>query len=235
MTLSEIGKRLNQLTRKWLIPACCLAVFIAGHAAVKGNDGATTDVLSPLKVFADLPLEVTEIIRPSTRLDMIDYYTQADSLLTVTNALGGESRFEVVTPDYLRVTVTPVSTLEIKLLTAGKKQIVMSLYTTGDSDGARDTEVRFFDSELKTLDNGKYLKAPKLTDFFTLKGSGLSETDLKEKVPYAAVEYTTGPGVTPLKATLTTLRVISEEDSDLLTPILTTELTREWKGKYDFK
>ncbi|MDE5813921.1 MAG: DUF3256 family protein [Muribaculaceae bacterium] len=235
MTLSEIGKRLNQLTRKWLIPACCLAVFSAGHAAVKGNDGAATEVLSPLKVFADLPLEITEIIRPSTRLDMIDYYTQADSLLTATNALGGECRFEVVTPDYLRVTLTLVSTLEIKLLTAGKKQIVMSLYTTGGEGMARDTEVRFFDSGLQPIEGAKLMKAPETADFFSIKGSGISKADLLEKLPFSAVVYTTGPGDTPLSATFTSLDVLAQEDRDRLAPLLLPSLSTPWKGQYRFK
>lgn len=238
MTLSGIGKRLRPHTRKWLFTACCLAVFAAGHAAVKGIEpsvGDSADTLTSLKVFAELPLEVTEMIRPSTRLDMIDYYTQADSLLTAVNALGGESRIEEVAPDYMRVSVTPVSTLEIKLLQSGRRPVVMTLYTTGDQEAARDTEVRFFDAELRPLETLKFLKPPKLTDYFTLNGSGISEKELMEKIPYMAVEYTTGPGEAPLKATLTTVEVISQEDRDQLIPILVPALSAQWKGQYRFK
>lgn len=234
MTLSVAGTRLRQCAIKRLATIFCLAISIAGHTSINayGQDSAE---LTAAKVFAELPLEVTEMIRPSTRLDMIDYWQQADSLLTATNALGEECRIVAAAPDYMKVAVTPVSTLEIKLLKAGKQPIAMTLYTTGDPEAARDTEVRFFDSDMNPLNAGKYFNAPKLTDFFTLKGSGLTESDLAEKVPYMAVEYTTGTEDSPLRAKLTTLRVISEEDSDLLTPMLTQELTAEWKGKYDFK
>lgn len=238
MTLSGIGERLRPHTRRWQFTACCLAVFAAGHAAIKGIEPSineSTDTIAPLKVFAELPLEVTEMIRPSTRLDMIDYYTQADSLLTAANALGGESRIEEVAPDYMRVSVSPVSTLEIKMLHTGKKPVIMTLYTTGDPEAARDTEVLFFDAELRPLESLKFLKAPKLTDFFTLKGYGISEKELKEKIPYMAVEYTTGPGEAPLKATLTTVYVISQEDRDKLTPLLIPSLSSEWKGQFRFK
>lgn len=222
------------LTRKWLFWTFCLATIVAGHPRMyaQTDSGAS---LTASKVFAEAPLEVLDLLRPSTRLDMLDYYSQADSILPAVNALGGVSRLTEVAPDYLKVEVSPVSTLEIKLLQAGKKQIVMTLYTTGDDSMARDTEVRFFDSQLKPLDAGKFLKAPGLTGFFTLKGSGISESDLKEKLPYAAVEYTVGPADTPLTAILTTLRAISQEDRDLLTTILTPTLTTQWKGMYDFR
>lgn len=211
--------------RKWLIMALCLASSVAGFASVNEDEPLTAS-----KVFADAPLEVLDMLRPSTRLDMLDYYSQADSLLTVTNALGGESRLELVAPDYLKVSVTPVSTLEIKILRQGKKEIVMTLYTTGDSVMASDTDVRFFDSRLHPLETSKFLKAPNISDFFTLKGSGISEEELMEKVPYAAVEYTTGPGDAPLEAKLTTLKVISREDRDLLTPLQVPSLSAHWKG-----
>lgn len=220
--------------RKWRITAFCLATCVAGHASMNAPD-ASAGGLTASKVFAEAPLEVLDMLRPSTRLDMLDYYSQADSILVVADALGGESRLADVAPDYLKVEVTPVSTLEIKLLQAGKKQIVMTLYTVGGDGMAKDTEVRFFDSGLRPLDTAKFLKAPRLKDFFTLKGSGVDENELAEKVPYAAVEYSTGPGDAPLTATLTTLRVISQEDRDLLTPLMEKQLTAEWKNKYSFK
>lgn len=220
--------------RKWLLTAFCLAISIAGQASMKTPADSSTP-LTAVRVFAEAPLEVLDMIRTSTRLDMIDYYEQADSLLSAVNALGGESRFEQVAPDYLKVSVTPVSTLEIKILQTGKKQTVMTLYTTGDDTMAKDTEIRFFDSELRPLNASKLLKAPEMTDFFKLKGSDISDSELLEKVPYLAVEYTTGPAAEPLKATLTTLRTLSKEDSDRLTTILTPTLSAPWKGKYEFK
>lgn len=215
--------------RKWLMMILFLAVFAAGYASVKAPDEAPP-ALTASKVFAEVPLEALDMLRPSTRLDMLDYYGQADSILTVANALGGESRLMEVADDYMKVSVTPVSTLEIKILRQGKKEIVMTLYTTGDATMARDTEVRFFDSELKPLEASKYFKAPKLTDFFNLRDSRTSAEDLREKVPYTAVEYTTGPGDVPLIAMLTTLKAISEEDRDLLTPLLIPALSADWKG-----
>lgn len=226
--------KLGLLTRKWLFAALCLATFVAGHARMNAQNNSEP-TLTASKVFAEAPLEVLDLLRPSTRLDMLDYYAQADSILPAVNALGGTSRLVDVAPDYLKLEVTPISTLEIKLLHAGKKQLVMTLYTVGDETMASDTEVRFFDDQLKPLDAGKYLKAPKLIDFFTLKGSGISKKELMEKVPYESVQFSTGPGETPLTATLTSLRALSQEDRDLLTTVLTPTLSAPWTNKFQFK
>ena len=219
--------------RKWLFTAFCLATFVAGHAYVNAGE-ASDAALTASKVFAEAPLEVLDMLRPSTRLDMLDYYNQADSILTATNALGGESRLVQVAPDYLKVEVTPVSTLEIKILRSGRKETVMTLYTVGEEGAARDTEVRFFDSDMKPLDRRKLLKAPKLADFFALKGSGVSEEELAGKIPFMAVEYKSGPGEAPLKATLTALGVISREDMEILSPLLSPPLEAPWKGSFRF-
>lgn len=207
---------------------CFLAVFAAGysHTPPSGEEVG----FSASKVFADIPLEVLDLIRPSARLDMLDYYEHADSMLSVENALGGESRLEQVTRDYLKVAVTPLSTLEIKLLPLGKNEIVMLLYTTYS-----DTEISFFDSNLSPLDVSKYLKAPSLKDFFDLRGSKVSEGELEEKIPFTTIQYSTGPGDTPLTATFTTLSTLSQEDRDLLTPLLRAPLSAPWKSKFKFK
>ena len=215
--------------RKWLLMIFCLVASATGFAGIN-----KVDTLTASKVFAEIPLEVLDLLRPSTRLDMLDYYTQADSILTVSDALGGRSRLEIVAPDYMKVSITPISTLEIKILNSAKKQIVMTLYTIGGEGVAKDTDIRFFDSQLRPIDKSKFMNTPSLKDFFDLKGSDVSVSEIDDKVPFTSVEYSTGPGETPLSATLTTLDVISQEDRDLLTPLLRSPLFSIWKGYYRF-
>ena len=216
--------------RKWLLLAICLVISITGYTDVKAAQPLTAS-----SVFAEIPLEVLDLLRPSTRLDMLDYYTQADSIIIVEDALGGQSRLEQVAPDYLKVAVTPISTLEIKLLPAKKDQIIMTLYTVGNDSLAADTEVKFFDSSLKPLQADKYLKAPALKEFYNLKNSTLKESDLAEKIHFEAIAYSTGPGDSPLTATLTTPATLSKEDRELLAPLSIPSLSAQWKGKFQFK
>lgn len=124
---------------------------------------------------------------------MLDYYNQADSLLSVADALGGKSRLAQVADDYLKVEVSPVSTLEIKVLPYKKEAVYMTLYTVGSDSIARDTQVRFFDAGMRPLATEKFLKAPSAKSFFHNKGSDITDANLTELMPFQTVEYTTGP------------------------------------------
>lgn len=250
MILSSMSKA----KAKMLLLALCLTVYAVGYSQFQSPDNTPSlggkGGLSASEVFANIPLEVLDMLRPSTRLDMLDYYSHADSLIVVADALGGKSQLLQVSPDYLKVSVTPISTLEIKILPTKKDPIVMALYTVSDSMrqpmesslsslrnpiGLADTEVKFFDKDLKPLDPKKFLKAPALKDFFNLKDSGLTEKQLAEKLPFETIAYSSGPGETSLTATFTTLTTLSQEDRDQLTPLLTPSLSTNWNQSYKFK
>jgi len=213
----------------------CIAGFIpcgaSASASGEASEAVPADSLTALRAFAEIPLEVLDMVRPSSRLDMIDYYSHADSLWSAPNAMGGKSRLLQVADDYLRMEVTPSSTLEIKILPRGKDRIVMTLYTVGDSDVAKDTEIRFFDRALNPIDGRQMLSLPSLKSFFRLKGSGVKESELLEAVPFAAVYCTTGPGDTPLTAVLTSADLLPQETSGLLKPLLIPGFAARWNGK----
>lgn len=211
-----------------------MALLLSATLSAVAKTVEAGDSLTATRVLADIPLEVLDMLRVSARLDMIDYYEQLDSLHTVNDALGGNSRLERVAPDYLKLSVTPVSTLEIKILPYKKRDIVMTLYTTGGEGIAKDTEVAFFDADLRPLPVDKFLKRPDIADFFNLKESDISEKELKDILPFMAVEYSIGSEETPLRASLTTQEVLSEETKEILTPILKPSLTAEWKDKFRF-
>lgn len=225
-----LKKSIKFLSKAVLSMALLLSATLS--AVAKTVDAG--DSLTAPRVLADIPLEVLDMLRVSARLDMIDYYEQLDSLHTVNDALGGNSRLEMVAPDYLKLSVTPVSTLEIKILPYKKRDIVMTLYTTGGEGIAKDTEVAFFDADLRPLPVDKFLKRPDIADFFNLKESDISEKELKDILPFMAVEYSIGSEETPLRASLTTQEMLSEETKEILTPILKPSLTAEWKDKFRF-
>lgn len=211
-----------------------MALLLSATLSAVAKTVEAGDSLTAPRVLAAIPLEVLDMLRVSARLDMIDYYEQLDSLHTVNDALGGNSRLERVAPDYLKLSVTPVSTLEIKVLPYKKRDIVMTLYTTGGEGIAKDTEVAFFDADLRPLPVDKFLKRPDIADFFNLKESDISEKELKDILPFMAVEYSIGSEETPLRASLTTQEMLSEETKEILTPILKPSLTAEWKDKFRF-
>ncbi len=191
---------------------------------------ASAEGLTPTGVFKNLPLDVVDMLRPSARLDMIDYYEAADSLAPVQDALGGYSRFDEVAGDYLRVAITPVTTLEIKLLPLGTDTVVMTLYTVRGEGIAADTKVDFFDRDMKPLPAGKFLKLPAAKDFFRLKGSDISPRKLEELLPFSSIALSTGPADTPLSAEFTSVGTLPEETAGMLEPLLRQYVFR-WTGK----
>lgn len=213
-------------------------IFMMALACATGVTAKTVeagDTLTASRVFREIPLDVLEILRPSTRLDMLDYYEQADSLWQAPNAMEGYSRLQTVTPDYLKLTVSPVSTLEIKILPVKKGQIAMTIYTVGGEGVSKDSSVEFFDENLQPLRRGDLLKDPEMKDYFDLKDSEVTLKELREALPFQTVEYSTGPGDTPLTATFTTLNNSPEETRKKYEPLLKAPLTLTWKGKYSLK
>ena len=209
---------------KRILSLISVLMVVAGCFAAEPGD-----TLTARRVFASAPLEVLDMLRPTTRLDMLDYYTQADSILNATDALGGSSHIETMTDDYMRLAVSPVSTLEIKILPFRKSQIAMTIYTVGSDSIARDSQVRFYDSQLQPLPEDMFIRKPDVKSFFNLKNSDISASDIVEWLPFQTMEYSTGPGQTPLTISLTTLRILPNETREKLEKIVSPR-TVVWNG-----
>ncbi|MDE5875148.1 MAG: DUF3256 family protein, partial [Muribaculaceae bacterium] len=175
-----------------------------------------------------------ELLRKTTRLDMIDYW-KADSVYKAKSELDGVAWLEALTDNYVKVRVTPVSTVELKVLPAGKKKIVACVYTVGDSVQARDSQIDFYDETLRPLDRRKYFRAPVLSEFFNVpKGSSVSFREIRAAVPFPTVAYSLSADSDNLSARLTVEDYISKEDLELISPYQKKSLEAVWKGSYRF-
>lgn len=166
------------------------------------------------EAFASLPLSVMDMIDKSRRLDMLDYYA-ADSIAKVPNTMEGLSYLEKVTPDYLRVCLTPVSSMTIKILPSKHDGIIMIAYTVGGKDQAYDTDLRFFDMSFNELKRDKLIKQPSLDQFFAFLNKDIRE-EVSGVIPFPTIRYIpdiTGNGMT---AELTVGHFLSREDRNLV-------------------
>ncbi len=96
-------------------------LLLASGAFSTNVEADTRDtVLTPAeRALVDMPSDVLEIVPVSARLDMIDYL-RADTLRYVPNAMNGLSRLlPPVTDSFVEMEVTPVSTVQIKILPEG--------------------------------------------------------------------------------------------------------------------
>lgn len=227
------------LTKKELLAAlwsAALFILSATPAFGKGPKAyEAADTITASSAFARLPLTVLDILRPSTRLDMLDYWN-ADSVWHAPNTLGGESLLERVGPDYLTVRLTEVSTLQICVLPRWKSHrlpLVMTLYTIGGKNEGGDTEISFFDSDLNPVSADKFFKAPETKDFFrAAKGSKVKVRELEAQLPFATVSYIGIPG-NPFRmmGRLTAGAWLAEEAREALTPYLLKGIEWEWDGQ----
>lgn len=212
-----------------------LAVAIGGMTGMSAQT-REEGPLTAREVFANLQAPELDLLKKTTRLDMTDYW-EADSVFKAVNGLGGVSELEALTADYVKVKMTPVSTVELKLLPGkGKEKIVACVYTVGSDTQAEDSQITFYDSRLQPLDAKKYFKQPDLKDFFDIpKGSATTIKEIREMVPFPTVAYSMEADSNELTARLTVEKYINVDDWNIIKLFLKPEIKAEWKGKWEVK
>lgn len=218
-----------------ILLVCGTIPVVRGEENESGGKANPPVVSTARETFVELPVSVLDILNRSTRLDMLDYW-DADSTYTATNTMGGTSRIVSLTPDFMEVELTSVSTLQIRMLD-GKKgdgKIVMTVYTVGGDNKSSDSEVRFFNSSLQPLESGKILKRPELKDFIKIpKGSATKFREIEEMVPFPTIELSASEGNSDLTGKLTVGTYMNLEDAKLVEMFTIPERVWKWeKGKY---
>lgn len=190
-----------------------------------------TEDIAPLtssEVFADLPISILDIIDRSRRLDMLDYYA-ADSIAQVPNAMEGLSHLDTVTPSYLKVIITPVTDLAIKVLPGKKSPIILTAYTIGDKNQAYDTDLRFYDTEFNEIKRDKLIKIATLSEFFSYPDKETRKL-VESLVPFPTIRYEAEPDGTGLSAELTVGQFMSADDYARIKKYLRGKLHYRWTG-----
>lgn len=219
-----------------------IAVALVGSTGVTAYAEKTAeaaDTLTARDAFVSIGAETLDILSTSMRLDMLDYY-ETDSIYSVPNMMNGLSYLHrPVTEDYIKVQVTPVTTLTLKVLPHKGKmgQVVASAYTISDSLQAGDTDLRFYDSRMQPLPREKFLKLPDIEDFFNFEGVDRDKRrELEALIPFPTVIYTFSPDSDEMKATLTVGEYLSKESNEKIAPYMRRERTYRWNGsKYELE
>lgn len=182
------------------------------------------------EIFCSLPKHILELIPTRLRRDMTDYYLQADSIHKVTNNLGGTSHLIDLTDDYLKVQVTDVSTMEIKMLPFKEQQIAAVVYTVCGE--AADSKISFIDEYAQELKSEKFFKAPQLKDFFSIpRGSLTTMKEIEQMVGFCTIEYRLNASDNSLHAYLTIDKHINQDDYNIIKLFMLDSLVYDWNGK----
>lgn len=229
---------ITRLLKSALLIVSAFAMFTpAIHAAEKkdqtSHDVPTDSIFSARKVFQEIQPSALEILPKQVRLDMLDYW-DVDSIYKASNAMDGLSWLENVTPSYLKVRITAVSTLEIKILPDKKGKVAMTLYTVGDDVQAQDTQVNFYDENFQELPTEKYFTMPEIKNFFDIpKGSATKMKEIQEMIPFPTMAFTASPDNNNLVGRLTVEQYINQDDWNIAKLFVKPSITLVWhKGKY---
>lgn len=187
---------------------------------------AAAGTLTARQAFLLVPDSLLDLLPATTRSVMAEKY-RSDSTVYVRNALGGRSAIEAMDSTYIRVRLTPVSTMQLKVLPGRKgKSVIGMAYTISGPEA--DSEIFFFDSEMRPLRTSSVVKPPKMTDFFS--GSGKELRSIDNAIPFPCVEYSFSPADTGLTATLTNIGMVPREMRDSIQALSRGPLRFEWRN-----
>lgn len=226
--------------QKLILPLLLIVIipFNSLNSAAKDRNKEVHDIptINARTVFEKLQCSAFEILPPSVRLDMLDYW-DVDSTYKALNAMQGLSWIESMSDNYAKIVLTPVSSLEIKILPAKKGEIVMTVYTVGDDTQAQDSQLNFYDPQLLPLDSKDYFETPKLKDFFEIpKGSATSMKEIEGMIPFPTIAYSASPDNDDLIARLTVEQYINQDDWNIAKLFVKPDIILKWeKDKFKFK
>lgn len=214
------------------------AMFSPRYVQAKGKETVNLaevpdSLFTARYVFEKLHCPALEILPSTTRLDMLDYW-DVDSVYKASNVMEGLSWLEAVSPTFLKVKVTPVSELEIKILPIKKGKIAMTINTIGDDVQAQDSQVKFYDMNLAELPVEKYLEDPQLKDFFDIpKGSVTKMKEIEGMIAFPTIAFNANANDDNLEARLTVEKYIDEDDWNIARLFLKPSITLQWhKERY---
>lgn len=213
------------------IKGILIIIMVALPLLCRAKESAP-DTISVRRAFIEMPSGVLDLLSQDARLNMLDYYDVDSLRYKAINNLRGDSRIEELKPGYIRVALTPVSSIQLKVLKmTNGRDIVMSIYTTGLGND-RDSKVEFFDASLRKLETSKFLPDLKLKDFFSIpKGYQTSMKDIEEMIPFYSVWYEASAGSSTISGRLGYQEAVTLEDAKIIDMFALPSLTLGWNGK----
>ncbi len=114
-------------------------------------------------LFLNAPDDVFPLLTRNMRADLVDYI-DAGMVAKVTNLLSGESRLDTLTSDFLYLSSTASSSVQMKLLPVDGGALLCVVNSVKAE--AEDSRVAFYSTDWERLDAASYFTVPAIKDFF---------------------------------------------------------------------
>jgi hypothetical protein len=180
--------------------------------------------------FKNMPDSLCPLLTPVNRADFIDFL-DSKMKAEVTNSFGGKSEMTELSPDYIRVNLTPQSTWQMKLLPVNDSTKVICTVSTACAP-ACDSHIKFYTTDWKELPLSSYLpkqpvmddfiaEAPDSVDIYEYQAARRPADMLLMKADLSAADAT-------LTFTFTTPDYMEKEAAEKLKPFLCRPVVYSW-------
>ena len=195
-----------------------IAILLVSHFC--GNVSAQ----SLRELFVKMHVRLLPLLKGNDRLDLIDLY-DANYSTSIINSLDGKSRLKVLTKDYLQLSVTASSSMQMKMLPTQDGDTLLCVVNTVAAE-ASDSRIRFYGKDWQPLD-GVFFDAPAIADFFLPSDSAVQVMDIAD---IYLVELRLSPDDKTLVAEYTLPHYMTKEDAERVMPHMR-KMTYEWDGR----
>lgn len=181
------------------------------------------------KAFVDAPQQVLPLLKPSVKLDMLDYYNSGLSTGSQ-NVYGGQSRVTSISPTDMHIALTAASQCQLALLSCGGDTLNMVIYTV--LSPAADSQLTIYPSNWRSAVTQRYFAKPALSDWLTPQGKKNVEA-VESLVPFLLVGYMFDPATYTLTLTNNTGEFLSKETYREVEQYLKPSIKYRWEsGKF---
>lgn len=179
-------------------------------------------------VFVNMPDSLSPLLTAVNRADCIDFL-ESKMRAQVENRFGRKSEMTVLSPDYIRIQMSPQSIWQMKLLaTSDTTKIICTVSTA--CGPVCDSDVRFYTTDWKELPDQDYLSQPDLNDFFIVPDSASYDFDEAHRhADMKLMRADFSKEGTNLTFTLTTPEYMGKETAEKLKPFLRRPIVYSWK------
>lgn len=203
----------------------CLA-FI-GLGALQAQEAKTC--------FKNMPDSICPLLSAVNRADFIDFL-ESKMKAEVTNNFGGKSEMTELSPDYIRVQMTPQSTWQMKLLPVNDSTKVICTVSTVCAP-ACDSHINFYTTDWKELPAASYLPALPAMDDFIIQAPDTVDIyeyqAARRQADMLLVKTDLSAKDTALTFTFTTPDYMEKEAAEKLKPFIRRPIAYTWnQGRF---
>lgn len=201
------------MKRKYFI-ALLMLLLLCGNASAQ----------SLREFFVKMPVNLLPLLKGNDRLDLLDLY-DAKLDIKVTNRLDGKSSLKELTRDYLLLSLSPSSSMQIKMLPSHNGDTLLCVVNTVTAE-ATDSRIRLYTKDWQPV-NEAFFIPPAISDFFTPSDSVGELLDLAD---IYLVELKLSPDNNTLVAEYTQPRYMSKDEAERVLASVH-KIVYEWDGK----